>query len=434
MSFDAIAYLTTSRWQTVSLGLTRTKELLAGLGNPQDALHFVHVAGTNGKGSTCAFIASVLEQAGYRVGLFTSPALYCFEERIKVDGEPITQDDLQVITLQIREVAEAMDEHPTEFELLTALAFSYFAREKCDIVVVEVGLGGRLDSTNVIKQPEVTVITPISLDHCELLGDTLEAIAREKAGIIKPGVPVVIAAQDLRALAVIEGAAKEAGSKLFIVDPLKVVGNTSDFSYKKYHDLQLGLVGSFQLQNAACALETLDVLQNQGWTIPEDAIREGMRLVCWPGRFEVVCSDPLIIFDGAHNESGMKAFVETLGQRYPESYRIVITGVLADKDYASMARILVGVADQIITITPENPRALEAKEYAAVLQSTVEPASRTRSITFAEDIQTGILSALELAREKETKLDSKRVVICVCGSLTIQKSVMDVLRQAGLAL
>lgn len=434
MSFDAIEYLLTPRWQTVSLGLSRTEELLAGLGEPQDTLRFVHVAGTNGKGSTCAFIASVLQCAGYRVGLFTSPALYTFEERIRVDGIPIPREDLQAITDEIRNVAEAMDEHPTEFELLTALAFCYFAREKCDIVVAEVGLGGRLDSTNVIKAPEASVITPVSLDHCELLGDSLEAIAREKAGIIKPGVPVVSAAQDPSVLAVIENVAREAGSKLFMVDPSKLAGDPADYSYKQHRDLQLGLVGSFQLQNAACALETLDVLRSEGWNISEEAIREGMRSVHWPGRFEVVCSDPIIIFDGAHNEAGMEAFANTLEQRYPDSFRIVITGVLADKDYASMARILAGVADQIITITPENPRALAAKEYAETIRSAFTPDSRASTVTFSSDIPTGVLCALELEKEQRLAQSHVQSAICVCGSLTIQKSVMDVLRQACLAL
>ena len=191
--FDPIEYLTSPRWQTMSLGLERTHALLSGLGDPQRQLRFVHVAGTNGKGSTCAFVASVLEQAGYRVGLFTSPAVYSFEERIRVNGQPISYDELTSVTEAVKQVAETLEEHPTEFELLTGVAFTHFVRSRCDVVVVEVGMGGRLDSTNVIEAPEVAVITPVSFDHCAFLGDTLAEIAGEKAGIIKPGAPVVCA-------------------------------------------------------------------------------------------------------------------------------------------------------------------------------------------------------------------------------------------------
>ena len=190
-AFDPVAYINTPRWRSSRLGLDRTRELLAGLGNPQDKLRVVHVAGTNGKGSTCAFLASILQEAGYKTGLFTSPYIIEFADRIRVNGSNIAPDDLLDVTLAVREIAEAMPDHPTEFELMTAVAFTHFAQQECDICVVEVGLGGRLDSTNVLEAPELCVITPIALDHTELLGDTLAAIAGEKAGIVKPGVPVV---------------------------------------------------------------------------------------------------------------------------------------------------------------------------------------------------------------------------------------------------
>ena len=429
--FDPIEYINTPSWQTVSLGLSRISELLNGLGRPQDSLRFVHVAGTNGKGSTCAFIASVLERAGYRVGLFTSPALYCFEDRLRVNGVNITSDELLRATQQVREVADAMDEHPSEFELLTAVAFCHFVHKDCDIVVTEVGLGGRLDSTNVIDTPEVSVITPISFDHCSLLGDTLPAIAREKAGIIKPGVPVVSAPQESCVLEVIKRVAQSEHTTVEVVDPSRIMGTEADFSYKERSGLSLGLSGSFQLTNAACALDTIDVLKQAGWSISETAIREGLQAAVWPGRFETVSEDPLIIFDGGHNVSGMEALARSLDQTYPDRYRIVLTGVLADKDYETMAHILAGFADEVFTVTPSNSRALSADDYAHVLENVHD--GRMRSVTAIADIASGVKAVFR--RSDEVNEEYQTVpLICVCGSLYLLGSVMEVLRQVELVL
>lgn len=429
--FDPIEYINTPSWQTVSLGLSRISELLNGLDRPQDSLRFVHVAGTNGKGSTCAFVASVLERAGYRVGLFTSPALYCFEDRLRVNGVNITSDELLRATQQVREVADVMDEHPSEFELLTAVAFCHFVHKDCDIVVTEVGLGGRLDSTNVIDTPEVSVITPISFDHCSLLGDTLPAIAREKAGIIKPGVPVVSAPQESCVLEVIKRVARSEHTTVEVVDPSRIMGTETDFSYKERSGLSLGLSGSFQLTNAACALDTIDVLKRAGWSISETAIREGLRAAVWPGRFETVSEDPLIIFDGGHNVSGMEALARSLDQAYPDCYRIVLTGVLADKDYETMAHVLAGFADEVFTVTPSNSRALSADDYAHVLENVHD--GQMRSVTVAADIASGVKAVLR--RSDEVNKEYQIVpLICVCGSLYLLGSVMEVLRQVKLVL
>lgn len=430
--FDPIAYINEPRWQTVSLGLERTHELLHALGDPQDRLCFVHVAGTNGKGSTCALCASILEQAGYRVGLFTSPALYHFEDRLRVNGAAITFEELRDITLHVKDAADAMDEHPTEFELLTAVAFCFFERSACDIVVMEVGLGGRLDSTNVIRVAEVSVITPISFDHCSLLGSTLAEIAGEKAGIIKRGVPVVSAPQEPEAREVIEEVVIDAQSTLVEVALSQLEGTTEHFSYRERSDLSLGLSGSFQLVNAATALDAIDVLKAAGWEVSEQAIREGLRLASWPGRFEIVSKDPLIIFDGGHNVSGMDALAQALNDRYPTHFRIILTGVLADKDHEGMAKRLSLFADKIITVTPPNPRALSAQDYACELQRLMDADACERTVVAAPDIASGVQCALESYRALQAAQSSP--LICVCGSLYMLGSVMEVLRQADLVL
>lgn len=429
--FDPIEYLTSPRWQAMSLGLERTHALLAGLGNPQKQLRFVHVAGTNGKGSTCAFLASVLEQAGYRVGLFTSPAVYSFEERIRVNGQPITYDELTSVTEAVKQVAEALEEHPTEFELLTGVAFVHFARSRCDVVVVEVGMGGRLDSTNVIEAPEVAVITPVSFDHCAFLGDTLAKIAGEKAGIIKQGAPVVCAPQAPEAETVICQIAHACACPFVQVDLSLEQGSEECFSYRDRHDLALGMRGVFQLENAATALDALDVLKQRGWVISEEAIREGLRLAHWPGRFEVVSAEPLIIFDGGHNFSGISALAASLQHVYPQHYRIAISGVLADKDYRDMSEVLVDIADEIIAVAPDNARALAAKDYAEALRRTHEP-RRTHIVVEAPSISEGVAEALK--RYEGAHRANLVPLICVCGSLYLLGSVMEVLRQDGVVL
>lgn len=429
--FDPIEYLTTSRWQTVSLGLSRTRELLARLGDPQDSLRFVHVAGTNGKGSTCVFIAQILEQAGYRVGLFTSPALYCFEDRIRVNGENISCDELTAITEEVKRKADVMEEHPTEFELLTAVAFCHFARKHCEVVVAEVGLGGRLDSTNVIAHPEVAVITPISFDHCAFLGNSLPKIAREKAGIIKPHVPCVSAPQEPCVAAVIEEVSQKELAPLRTVDLDTLEEETAHFSYRERHNLTLGLSGPFQLINAATALDTIDVLKQAGWNIPEDVVRKGLAQVSWPGRFEVVSQEPLIIFDGGHNVAGMEALVHSLEQAYPQHCRIALTGVLEDKAYEEMASLLAPVADEIIALTPPNPRALPAEDYARVLRCVQADAKCKHPVTAAHDIVSGVEEALLRYRKRQ---EHEAALIVVCGSLYLLGSVMEVLRQDGVVL
>ena len=304
--FDAIAYINEPRWQASRLGLDRIRDLMERLGRPQDRLRFVHVAGTNGKGSTCAYLASILRAAGYRTGLFTSPYIERFEERIQVGGANISPEALREVTLQVREAAEAQatetGEHATEFELMTAVALVHFVRAGCDIVVLEVGLGGRLDSTNVIDAPEVAVVTRIGLDHTGLLGDTPAAIAGEKAGIIKPGSAVVAYPQDDEGAArVIAQAAIDAGDFLTVANfsqlevgevrwPIREEGGEGPvrpFSYKGL-SCATALLAAYQPCNAAVAMEAAWKLRERSWVVSDEAIAVGIAAARWPGRFEVI--------------------------------------------------------------------------------------------------------------------------------------------------
>lgn len=320
---DAVSYIDSFQWQAHAPGLERIRALLGQLGDPQRQLRFVHVAGTNGKGSVCACLASVLRAAGYRVGLCTSPFLEDFRERIQVDGELISQEDLGALTEQVRPVAEAMPDHPTEFELITAVAMLYFRQCRCDIVVLEVGLGGGLDASNVIDVPEAAVITAMGMDHAAILGPTLADIAAAKAGIIKPGGAVVSCGGCPEADDVIRRRCREQGAALTEVDftrlqvrRMDLTGTELDFT--PYQELRLPLVGLYQSRNAAVAITAVEVLRQKGWNISDEALRQGLSAVRWPGRLEVLRqADPVILRDGAHNAHGMAATTESLKALFP---------------------------------------------------------------------------------------------------------------------
>lgn len=431
MDFDPIAYINTPRWQASRLGLERIRELLGRLGRPQDRLKFVHVAGTNGKGSICAYLASILGAAGYRTGVFTSPYIERFEERIRVDGAMISPDELRDVTLAVREHAEAMAEetgdHPTEFELMTAVALEHFARCGCDSVVLEVGLGGRLDSTNVIDAPEACVIARIGLDHTALLGNTLAAIAGEKAGIVKEGSAVVSWPQEPEAMAVIEHAAAEHGCELRMPDfaqleegAVKWEDGASPFrpfSYKEWADLRTGILGSYQPQNATVALEAVDVLRGRGWRIPDEAVRAGVAQTRWPGRFEIVegGSSPdgfAIVVDGGHNPQGARALADSLAEVFPGRRSVFVIGVLEDKDYPRMLEDVLPLGSAFVCVTPDNPRALPAHKLARAIRWTGQDllgCSACVNPVVARDFEDAIRRARELAGPDG--------LICAFGSL-----------------
>ena len=415
--FDPVAYINTPRWQHVSLGLERISLLMEKLGNPQDSLKFVHVAGTNGKGSTCAYIASILQCAGYKTGLFTSPYIEKFEERIRVDGCNISACDLRAITLRVRSAAQEVEaqlsEHPTEFELMSAVAFCYFKQCECDIVVLEVGLGGRLDSTNVIKHPEVCVIARLGLDHTAILGSTIEEIAAEKAGIIKPGCCVVSYPQEQAAQDVVQAAAVAAGAQCAYPDfdalecgAISVETNQykiyRNFSYKGVQ-YKTSLLGTYQPKNAALAIETVSELQKRGWNISGNAIEQGIENTRWPGRFEVFAptqNSPWTVVDGGHNPQGIDALVDTLADVFPNKKPVIILSVLADKNHHEMISSLARVAKAFVAVEPPSVRALDAVSLANELQEVCKKQGREGvSITTAQNFSEAYCKAKDIAQK-----------------------------------
>ncbi|MBQ3055917.1 MAG: bifunctional folylpolyglutamate synthase/dihydrofolate synthase, partial [Clostridia bacterium] len=362
---EAVDYIHSVVWKGSRPGLSRITELLSLLGNPQDALRFIHIAGTNGKGSTSAMTESILREAGYRTGLFVSPYIKSFNERICFCGKPIENDALAAVTATVKPFADSMADAPTEFELITAIGLLYFKQMHCDIVVLETGMGGRLDSTNVIKDPLATVITGIALDHTEFLGDTIEKIAAEKAGIIKPHAPVVFGGRDKAARAVIEDAAKEADAPFVAAEDTPMTVRSTDLcgtvlDWGAYKNLHLPLLGTYQLQNLATVLALFSVLPTRGISVDEDTLREGLAKVKWRGRFERVSQKPLIICDGAHNPEGIAAAAEGIRTYFPDQKVLLLTAVMADKDYRGMVEVLSPLAEEVFTLTPNNPRALSA--------------------------------------------------------------------------
>lgn len=383
MTFDAVAYINEPRWQKVSLGLERTHRLMDLLGHPERSFASVHVAGTNGKGSTCAYLAATCHAAGLKTGLFTSPFIHRFEERIRIDGIDISPDELRTCTLDVKAAAETvereMGEHPTEFELMFAVAALHFARRACDICIIEVGLGGRLDATNVIP-PTLSIITRIGVDHAAILGDTLEEIAQEKAGIVKPGVPCVTCEQKPEALHVIERTCDNQGSPLTVIPSKDVTDAHLTPELTRAFRLQgeaftTLLLGAYQPENASLAIMGARMLRTQGWDISEGSIRCGIAEATWPGRFEVLKDHPLIIVDGAHNADGslaLAASLDELEEARPSSERIYVIGVLKDKDVRRIISPHLPRARTCFLYAPPNPRTLPAEELAA-LASKLSP-------------------------------------------------------------
>ncbi len=403
MTYDeALEYIHGISWSFCKPGLERIDALCRALGNPQDELRFVHVAGTNGKGSFCSMLSSVLTAAGYKTGLYTSPYIKVFNERMQIDGESIENEKLIEITERVRPIADAMTDKPTEFELITAIAFLYFAEAGCDVVVLEAGMGGRLDSTNIIKSPVLSVITGIALDHTAFLGDTVEKIAGEKAGIIKCGAPVLFGGEDSAAKAVIKTKACELGSEFYStkktelsVHEANLSGTT--FDYKQRKGVKTRLLGLYQPKNATTVLDAIDILKSRAFEISEKAVCEGILGARWPARFEIISENPLIIFDGAHNPEGITVAVESVSHYFGKKLT-VLTGVLQDKDYRFIAGELSKIADTAFTITPDSPRALSAEEYAKILLGCGVAA------TPCPDIKSALSSAYDAAKKKDTAL------------------------------
>lgn len=415
---DAIQYIHATGMYGSRPGLERIRTLLQAMGNPQSELRCIHVAGTNGKGSVCAMLSAILQEAGFSVGMFTSPYIRRFEERIQYNGTPIDGEELAAITEWVRPFADAMEERPTEFELVTAIGFEYFRRTGVDLVVLEVGLGGRLDPTNIIEDPLVSIITGIDFDHTSLLGNTIQAIAAEKAGIVKEGRPCLFGGQETSACRTVRTIAKQRNAPFYTVDrsELRVNEYTLEgtfLDFQEYHALFLPLLGSYQPQNATTVLTAVQILREQGVEISEGAVREGIAKVRWPARFEVLMRDPLVICDGGHNPQGVESAVKSIQTYFPEQRVNILSAVMADKDYDGMIERLKPVTAHAFTVSTGMPRALSAKDYAGYFQAHKLPA------TACEDAAEGIRQAIRVSREQGVPL------ICL-GSLYLYNMVAEV--------
>lgn len=424
---EALNYIHSISWKGSVLGLSRIISLMHDLNDVQNKLKVIHVAGTNGKGSTCAMLESILRHAGYRTGLYISPFIERFNERMCVNGKPIPDETLAEITEYVKGFAEKMLDHPTEFELITAIAFEYFYRSDCDIVVLEVGMGGRMDCTNVIDTAEVSVITGIALDHVAVLGDTIEKIAAEKAGIIKEGVPVVWGGTHCGAEEVISAKAMQLNAPLSKPDYDRLlIGNCNlrtgiSFDYKDRKDLAVQLRGSYQPHNAAIVIETIEALKTRGWSVPEESVRKGIAATTWRARFELLSDDPIAVYDGGHNLEGVTAAAECIRLYFGEQKVVLLTGVMEDKDYMSMADVLSPLVSNVVTVTPDNLRSLPANRYADVYQQ------RGINAYAADSIPEGVARAVTIARETSAPLimlgslymygDVKQALLSICPAI-----------------
>lgn len=418
---EARVYLDDAAKYGSVLGLDSITALLAGLDNPQRELKFVHIAGTNGKGSVQAYLAAVLKEAGYRVGRYISPTLFCYRERIQVDEAYIDRDSLARYVTRIAEVIRSLTargiSHPTVFEIETALSFLYFREQRCDLVLLEVGMGGREDATNVVDTTVLEVITSISMDHMGFLGSTLAEIAWQKAGIIKPGTLVVSAAQQPEAMEVIRAESEKTGSALRTVDPARLGRirygiERQLFDYGAMRDIEISLAGCYQIDNAALAVEAVEALRELGYRISEEQLRNGLKTAGWKGRFSVIGREPLFIMDGAHNRDGADRLVQSIRQYFPGKKLYFIMGVFKDKEYDLIARMTAPLARHIVTIqTPDNPRALES----TLLAETV--ARYNKNVEAAASIPQAVERCMALADKDD--------VILAFGSLSFHGELLQ---------
>jgi dihydrofolate synthase/folylpolyglutamate synthase len=406
---EALQYIHGAEKLGIKPGLKRVEAVLGQLGNPERELRFAHIAGTNGKGSTTATIASIMQAAGYKTGLFISPYLERFEERMQIDGELITPDELAFCVSEVRDAAERAGVIPSEFEIVTATAMLYYKRAGCDIVSLEVGLGGRFDATNVIPCPDVAVITSISLDHTKILGDTVEKIAFEKCGIIKQDGRVVLYPEQPGGVTeVVRKRAAEEGARLIIpyaagILPGAETLDGSDFHYRGLA-LHTPLIGEHQLLNVSTAVEAAFVLRARGFDLPDEAIVKGVRETKFPGRFEVMRRDPVVVLDGGHNPDGVRVLRKAALQhlRTRPGRLILVMGMLADKDYKQAIPMMAAIADVFIAAPPASPRALATAEIA----KTAEICPDVRE---AQSIPQAVDMALSEAKPADSVL--------ICGSL-----------------
>lgn len=415
---EARAFLEETKQYGSVLGLDSIRALMDKLSNVQDELPVIHVAGTNGKGSTCAMLASILQEAGLRVGRYSSPAVFSYEEIYQINGEPISHESYAGCMAQVKNACERLmaegEPHPTSFEIETAIAFLYFAQENCDLVLLEVGMGGATDATNVIRKPVCAVLTDISRDHMGFLGETLTEIAEIKAGIIKEGVPVVSAEQQPEAMTVISKVAEQRQAKLIVAKTERIQNVSYDADRMKLTllgrerrqkmEYQLGLTGAYQARNALLAVTVAEVLRLSGYPVTERAVADGLMYAVWSGRFETIHRKPRIIIDGAHNEDAAKQLRATIENCFTNEPITYIIGVLADKEHEKMLQLLLPYAGRVYTVTPHNPRALPGETLCA------EARKYHSDVTNMESVQAAVESAVMGAGEED--------VILAFGSLS----------------
>lgn len=411
---EAIALLHGANWKHTKIGLERMRDFMHALGDPQEKLRYVHIAGTNGKGSACVMTQSILTAAGFRTGLYISPHLDQFNERLSIDGQMISDADLRRLAARVRAAAETLGEEPTDFEMITAMAFCWFEEQRCDLVVLEVGMGGRLDATNVISAPEVCAIMHIGLDHTEFLGDTVEKVAAEKAGILKPGADCVLYHQLPGVMEVVQkrfaDVNPDAAAHLVTTDPAAFTARARSidgqvFDYRKRRNLRIQLLGNYQMENAMAVLDIIDCLQRRGFAISEDAIQSGLAHASWPGRFELLSRAPLLIVDGAHNPNGVEALVDTIRAYFPDQKINFVMGVMKDKDYHTMLRLIAPYAARFITELPDAHRALRPEELKSEIRAYFDGPVET-----ADSVTAAVQRAMEIAE------GSAAITICF-GSL-----------------
>lgn len=422
---QAMEYLESIKGLGIVPGLYNIRELCERLGNPQNQVKFIHVAGTNAKGSVIAFMSEILIQAGYKTGRYVSPSVFSYWEKIQVDHKNITQkavcEGIDLIKTACDDMTAEGKPHPTVFEVETALAFWYFAKKGCEIAVIETGMGGLQDATNLITTTITSVITPVGMDHMSFLGNTLAEIAAQKAGIIKKGAPVVSGRQEAEVLKVIDKKAKEEECELVIADMSKVSDvrygiSKQSFRYSGLGRIGITMAGCYQIENAVLSLNVIRTLQNLGLKIGGEAIRSGFLQAAWPGRFSVVFRKPLFVMDGAHNEAAAKKLAESIEFYFTNKRIIYIMGVLRDKEYEKVIGLTHAYADQIITVTPpRNPRALSAYELAQAV-AKVHP-----NVTCAD--------SLAEAAEMAGLLAGKEDVVIAFGSLSFLGELWKILQQ-----
>lgn len=459
---DAVDYIDQIPKYADSPVPAHTFSLMELLGNPQDSLKVIHVAGTNGKGSVCAMISSILQEAGYRVGMYTSPAVFERREQYQVNGQPVSEQEFAELMTDIKKACDRMEErgvYPTLFEVETAAAFLYFYRRRCQAVLLETGMGGAMDATNIIRKPSVSVLTSISMDHMKFLGNSIEEIARQKAGIIKENsfaaavrprqeqvrkvleeicqkkhTELVYAekekAEDVHVESVSFDKEKEKAEDIHVESgvsfdkekeqPEDTAQNFLCFSYGDYGKLRLSMTGAYQTENSICAIKAIELLRKQGWKITNEQVKKGLEQARWEGRFSRLCREPLVVIDGAHNEDAAKKLRETLKMGFTNYKIIYIIGVLADKEYDKILKIMMPLAWKVFTVTPNHPRAFDG----ALLAERAE--AYHSDVRFCGTVSEGLEQAFTCAKSKTA---GEKAMILAFGSLSYLGEIREIVRR-----